>query len=344
MDILQQLGTALGIGLLSGIRLYLTILGVGAAIRFHWVVLEQSQSGLAILADWRVMTVAAIACAIEFVADKVPWVDSVWDSIHTFIRPIGAAIIGARAFMHTDPATQAILAILCGGLALSGHSAKAATRLAVNHAPEPFTNVALSLAGDAAVPVATWTAFHFPLLTLAFVIVFALFFGWIAPKIFRAIRLEMAALRAAFARWFGGSDSGDPPQLSTAGIRLPAEFAAAMRPLPDAVVADLRSRSGSVPQFGMGIRAAATKTVPAMNHSLGYVCVTGDRIAFVTRRLLSGKLWSAPLSDLRGASWARGIFLDKLTLETSDGEVRFDVLKAAPRSNASAAMAAASGH
>ena len=131
MDILQQLGTALGIGLLSGIRLYLTVLGLGAAIRFHWIALESSQSGLAILADWRVMTVAGIACAIEFVADKVPWVDSMWDSLHTFIRPVGAVILGARAFMHTDPATQAILAILCGGLALSGHAAKAATRLAV---------------------------------------------------------------------------------------------------------------------------------------------------------------------------------------------------------------------
>ena len=72
MDILQQLGTALGIGLLSGIRLYLTILGLGAAIRFHWVTLDPSQSGWAILADWRVMTVAGIACAIEFVCRQSP--------------------------------------------------------------------------------------------------------------------------------------------------------------------------------------------------------------------------------------------------------------------------------
>jgi len=342
MDLLAQLGTALGIGLLSGIRLYLTILGLGTAIRFHWITLEQSQSGLAILADWRVMSVAAVACAIEFVADKVPWVDSMWDSIHTFIRPVGAAILGARAFMHTDPAVQAILAILCGGMALSGHSAKAATRLAVNHVPEPFTNVALSLAGDAAVPVATWTAFHFPLFTLGFVIVFALVFGWIAPRVYRAIRLELAALGAAFARWFGPSDSGAAPALGTASV-LPAAFGEAMRPLPESSLSSLRGQAGS-PRFDMGVRAAATKTIPGLNHSIGYLCVTDSQFVFITRRMLGGKLWSVPLADVRDASWTRGIFLDKLYLSTASGDVRFDVLRAAPREGTVTAMAAASGN
>ena len=123
------------------------------------------------------MLCAGIACAVEFVADKVPWVDSAWDSIHTFIRPVGAVILGARAFMHTDPAVQAILAILCGGLALSSHSAKAATRFAVNHSPEPFSNLALSVAGDLTIPLAGWFAFHYPLVTLGFVVVFSIVFA-----------------------------------------------------------------------------------------------------------------------------------------------------------------------
>jgi hypothetical protein len=345
MDILQQLGTALGIGLLSGIRLYLTILALGSAIRFHWIVLEQSQNGLAILADWRVMTVTAVACGIEFVADKVPWVDSMWDSIHTFIRPIGAAILGARAFMHTDPAVQAILAILCGGLALSGHSAKAATRLAVNHSPEPFSNVALSLAGDAAVPVATWAAFHFPLFTFGCVVVFAIVFGWLAPHVFRAIRLEMAALHAALGRWFGGPDSAGVPILAASAM--PAEFAAALRPLPEGALSALRGKTGT-PRFGMGVRAAATKSIRGLNHSLGYLCLTGvqdatdAQIVFVTRRLLSGKLWSSPVADIQSATWSSGIFFDKLYLKTTNGEVRFDILKAAARKRAVPAMAAAS--
>jgi len=338
MDILQQLGTALGIGLLSGIRLYLTVLGLGAAIRFHWIALDPNQNGLAVLADWRVMTVAGIACAIEFIADKVPWVDSLWDSLHTFIRPIGAMILGARAFMHTDPAVQAILAILCGGLALSGHSAKAATRLAVNHSPEPFSNIALSLAGDAAVPLATWTAFHFPLFTLGVVVVFVGLFAWLAPRVSRAVRLEMAALGATFGRWFGGSDEGQAPSLDV-GFKLPREFQEALRPLPESV----RAQTGGEPRFGMGVRAAATKTIPGLNQSLGYLCLKNDELLFVTRRMLSGKSWSTSLADISNVSWTSGVFLDKLYLTTTSGEIRFDVLKAAPRTVIAMKAAASTG-
>ena len=338
MDILQQLGTALGIGLLSGIRLYLTILGIGAAIRFHWIALDASQSGLAILSDWRVMTVAGIACAIEFIADKVPWVDSMWDSLHTFIRPVGAMILGARAFMHTDPAVQAMLAILCGGLALSGHSAKAAARLAVNHSPEPFSNIALSLAGDAAVPVATWTAFHFPLLTLGFVAVFVILFAWLAPRVSRALRLEMAALSAALGRWFGGSDQGQAPSFGT-GFPLPREFQDALRPLPENVLSEVRSKAGE-PRFEMGVRAAATKSLNGLNQSIGYLSVTDDQLVFVTRRLLRDKVWSVRIGEISKATWSGGVFLDKLYLTTSSGEVKFDVLKAAPRAASVVGVAA----
>lgn len=334
MEILQQLGTAFGIGLLSGIRLYLTILGLGAAIRFHWIALESSQNGLAVLADWRVMTVAGIACAIEFVADKVPWVDSMWDSIHTFIRPVGAMILGARAFMHTDPAVQAILAILCGGLALSGHSAKAAARLAVNQSPEPFSNIALSLAGDAAVPVATWTAFHFPLLTLGFVGIFVLLFGWLAPRVWRAIHLEMAALSATITRWFNGSDEGQAPSFGT-GWPLPREFQDVFRPLPETV----RTKVGQA-RFHMGVRAAATNSLPGLNNSIGYLCVSGDQLVFVANRLFRTKRWTISVSDIASASWTAGVFLDKLYLNTPQGDFRFDVFKAAPRTQSAVSMAA----
>ena len=338
MDILQQMGTALGIGLLSGIRLYLTILGLGAAIRLHWIALESGQSGLTVLADWRVMIAASVACAIEFVADKVPWVDSMWDSLHTFIRPIGAVILGARAFMHADPAVQAILAILCGGLALSSHSAKAAARLAVNHSPEPFSNIALSLAGDAAVPVATWTAFHFPLLTLGFVGAFVVLFGWLAPRATRAVRLEMTAIGATFARWFGGTDQGEAPAFET-GSPLPREFRDAFRPLPEQVLADTSAKSGA-PRFDMGVRAAATRSLPGLHQSIGYLCVTSDQFLFITRRMLRDKVWSVRLADITAASWSTGIFLDRLYVTTPNGELRFDIFKATPRLAPAATMAA----
>ena len=247
-------------------------------------------------------------------------------------------ILGARAFMHTDPAVQAILAILCGGLALSGHSAKAAARLAVNHSPEPFTNVALSLAGDAAVPIATWTAFHFPLLTLGFVVVFVLLFGWLAPQVWRAIHLEMAALSATLSSWFRGSDEGQSPSFGT-GSPLPREFLYAFRPLPEDLRANLTAKA-SEPRFDMGVRAAATKSVPSLNQSMGYLFVSGDKLTFVTKRAFRTKLWTVLIADISDASWHAGVFLDKLFITTPEGNVKFDVLKAAPRSTASATMAA----
>ena len=342
MDILEQLGTAFGIGLLSGIRLYLTILGLGAAIRFHWITLDAAQNGLAIIADWRVMAVAGICCAVEFVADKVPWVDSAWDSLHTFIRPVGAIVLGARAFMHTDPAVQAVLAILCGGLALSSHSAKAATRFAVNHSPEPFSNIALSVAGDMAVPAATWVTFHYPLVTLGFVGVFVAVFLWLGPKIFRAVRVEVYSLTAAILRWVGGSDVGSAPDLGSVG--LPVQFAGAMRPLPERTLAGLRDNGMEV-KDELGVRCAATGSVPGLNDSMGYLLVSGNQLVFVARRLFRTRTSSLALSDIRKCTWSRGIFSDRLDIWTADGsERRFDILRPAAREIMVVARTASAGN
>jgi hypothetical protein len=340
MDILQQLGTALGIGLLSGIRLYLTILGIGSAIRFHWITLAPSQNGLSVLADWRVMLCAGIACAVEFIADKVPWVDSAWDSVHTFIRPVGAVILGARAFMHTDPAVQAILAILCGGLALSSHSAKAATRFAVNHSPEPFSNIALSVAGDMAVPIAGWAAFQYPRVMLVLVGLFTVVFAWLAPRVFRAMHVEVASLAAALSRWFGGSAKDAEPVPEELGSMLPRQFVEAMRPLPQDKVDTLRG-GGFSPKRGLGVHSAATRSVPGLNNSLGYLLVSGDQLVFVTRRLFRTRTSAIALSDIRKCSWSGGLFADRLNIWTNDGgERRFDILRPAARETISAATTA----
>ena len=245
MELMQQMGTALGLGLLSGVRLYLTVLGIGAAIRFNWLHLQDSFSGLNVLADWRVMAVAGVACLIEFVADKVPWVDSAWDSIHTFIRPIGAILLGASAFATLDPATKTMLALLCGGVALTGHSAKSATRLAVNHSPEPFTNIALSLAGDAAVPVATWLTFKHPLVTFGVVAAFLVLFFWLSPRIVRSLRVELAAIGAILNRWFGSREVAPTVQAPLASV--PRELIEGMRSLPRDVVDGAGTASAAAP-------------------------------------------------------------------------------------------------
>src|SRR5690242_19062936 len=140
MDTIALLGSLFGLGLGSGVRLYAMILAIGLGIRFHWLQLSPSLDSLHVLAHNWVLITAGIAFAMEFLADKIPYVDSVWDTVHTVIRPIGAAMLGVTAVGNYDPVIKTMVAILCGSIALTGHSTKAGTRLMANTSPEPFTN------------------------------------------------------------------------------------------------------------------------------------------------------------------------------------------------------------
>ena len=142
---LRTLGFAMGSAWLSGINLYATVLTLGLLQRFHMVKLP---GDLEYLSHGWILGLAAILTAIEFVADKIPAVDSLWDAVHTFIRIPAAGVLAATAFAHFDPGVRLAAVLLGGGLALSSHGTKAATRLAVNASPEPFSNVIVSVLGD----------------------------------------------------------------------------------------------------------------------------------------------------------------------------------------------------
>jgi len=132
---------------------------------------------------------------IEFIADKIPAVDSVWDAIHTFIRVPAGAILAASAFADFDPGVKLTALIVGGSVALSSHGTKAATRLAANASPEPFSNIALSLVEDAvAIGSAMVLAFH-PLVILIIVVIFLIVTIWLVPKIWRALKRLFARAR-----------------------------------------------------------------------------------------------------------------------------------------------------
>jgi hypothetical protein len=162
MDTIQVLGSAMGLGLLAGIRLYATVFFAGLAIRYGWFDLNPAMQHLSVLAEYPVLFVSGTAMVIEFLADKIPWVDSLWDSVHTIIRPVGAAALGFTALGDLNPVTQVMVGLLAGGVAFTGHSSKAAARLAVNHSPEPASNWALSFAEDLAIPAGIWIVFEHP--------------------------------------------------------------------------------------------------------------------------------------------------------------------------------------
>jgi len=166
LDLAQLAALAAALGWASGLRLYAVVFITGAAGYLGWVPLPE---GLKVLQNPFVMGAAFLMFVVEFVADKIPGVDSLWDAVHTFIRiPAGAALaagaFGAFGGPGADHATWTVIAALLGGtLAATSHAAKATTRAAANTSPEPLSNIALSLAGDVAVPAMLWLAWEHPL-------------------------------------------------------------------------------------------------------------------------------------------------------------------------------------
>jgi Domain of unknown function (DUF4126) len=188
---LDLLAVALGLAALAGINLYLTVFVTGLAIHFHWIDLAPQYQSLEILGDPWIITIAGILYFLEFFADKIPWVDSIWDAVHTVIRPIGGALLAIQVLGHPSPAYTVIVALLAGGTSLVAHTAKAATRLASNSSPEPFSNIGLSLGEDAAV-LGGLALVHFnPILALVIFLICIGAFFYFAPRILRAMKVKI---------------------------------------------------------------------------------------------------------------------------------------------------------
>jgi hypothetical protein len=162
MSAIEVIGIAGSISLLAGWRLYACLLATGIAMRLGILDLPQHLSALDVLANPWVMGAAGVAAAAELLADKVPFVDSAWDAVHTFVRPIGGALIALAIVDPAEPVWQVVLLLLGGGAALLSHGAKAGTRAAVNASPEPFSNIAVSTLEDVATAGGLWLVLAYP--------------------------------------------------------------------------------------------------------------------------------------------------------------------------------------
>ena len=200
MESLSQLSLAAGLAWASGIRLYATIFIVGMLGRFGYLLLPAEL--LVLEHDWVLMT-AGIMVVGEFLADKVPGFDSVWDAIHTFIRIPAGAFLAWGAMGDATPAAQTAAAIL-GGLITGGtHLAKSGGRAAINTSPEPLSNWAASFGEDGLVLGGLFLAISHPLAFLILLVLFLALVVWIAPKVFRF-------LARAVRRLFGGEETTLP--------------------------------------------------------------------------------------------------------------------------------------
>ena len=195
MEWFSTISLALGSAWTSGINLYATVTVLGLLQKFSAIKLP---GGLEVLDNWWIIGIAGGLYLVEFVADKVPYVDSVWDVIHTFVRVPAGAVVAYAATSETDPAVMIIATLLGGGLALSSHGTKAAIRAGANLSPEPVSNWVLSIVEDIVAVVGTILAVIAPILIAIVLIIFVIFFLWFAPKVFRAIRRLFKGIRALF--------------------------------------------------------------------------------------------------------------------------------------------------
>jgi hypothetical protein len=148
MDLPQIIGVTASISLLSGWRLYLCTFATGLAMRFGWLTMPENLHALDVLANVWVIALAGLGAVMEFFADKIPWLDSIWDAVHTLVRPVGGAVLALALVDPADPFWQVVIFLLGGGGALLTHGAKAGARAVINTSPEPFSNVAVSSGGD----------------------------------------------------------------------------------------------------------------------------------------------------------------------------------------------------
>ena len=195
MEWFSTLSLALGSAWTSGINLYATVTVLGLLQKFGATKLP---GGLDALDNWWIIGVAGFLYLVEFFADKIPYVDSVWDVIHTFIRVPAGAVVAYAAVSDLDPTYSIPAALLGGGLALSSHGTKAALRAGANLSPEPVSNWTLSIVEDVIAFVGSVLAVFAPVLIAIVLVLFAIFFAWFFPKVVRAVRRIFAAAGALF--------------------------------------------------------------------------------------------------------------------------------------------------
>ena len=197
VEVLAGLGRTLGFSFAAGINLYATAALLGLASRYGWVALPDQYQ---VFDNDLVIGAALVLYAVEFFADKIPWVDSAWDALHTIIRPIGGALIAVGTLGEASPAMEGMVALLGGTLAAGTHFTKAGTRAVANTSPEPFSNWMLSIGEDVFVVSLGMIALKYPVLAALIVITGVILILVFAAWIVRAVKRRWQAVRTPYPR------------------------------------------------------------------------------------------------------------------------------------------------
>ena len=199
MCIMEIIGIAGSVSLLAGWRLYLCIFATGLAMRLGALPLPEHLAALDALANPWVMGIAAIAALVEFLADKVMWLDSIWDTVHTLVRPVGGAFLALAIVDPSDPTTEVVAFLLGGGASLAAHAGKAGARGVVNASPEPVSNIAVSSVEDVATAGLLYTVYEYPYVAVG------------VAAVLLALVVGLLLLARAFIRKLFRPRPGPPP-------------------------------------------------------------------------------------------------------------------------------------
>lgn len=191
MDAISSFALASGLSWASGIRLYATVFIVGLLAKYQWISIPAS---LEILSNPIVLGVAGFLTIIEFLADKIPYIDSAWDSIQTFIRIPAGALLAMAAINSSDPLIATLSALLGGSLTSMTHATKAGSRMLINTSPEPVSNVATSFGEDGLFLTGGWLALMHPAIFIGVLLIFVLMMFWILPKVWRGIKSILSSI------------------------------------------------------------------------------------------------------------------------------------------------------
>jgi hypothetical protein len=294
MDAFHQFLMALPLSVTAGINLYMTVLVVGAAIRMGWV--QDVPQGLDALASWPVLITAAVLYIINFVADKIQFVDNLSDTIHTFIRPVGAAVVVLCIVSgQADPRVAIVAALAAGGAGFVSHSGKAGLRGLVNLVSpgENTTNIVLSVAEDIFVGLVTLMAFTNPYIAFALAAAVVVVVLAVAPVLFRLGWFWLVSVVVRVRAMFGQKETSDEPP--------PAHAAAVGHELP-AVCAVCR-----------------VQKVRWMSGRTGHLMLLEGGLAFVcTKWLMLVRTWRVPRDRIAASYFRRCWFVDVLEVHYTD--------------------------
>jgi len=285
MEHLQTLAIALGLSSLVGLRLYLTVFLTSLALNQGWLKLNSTFESLGILGSDAVLIASGVLLVLEFLADKIQGLDSVWDSIHTVIRPVGATILALQVLGDWPPEAKVVAALCAGAVALTVHSAKAGTRLIVNTSPEPFSNFALSAAEDVAVAGMFTLLIAYPLVGGAVLMVGVGFCAWFTPKAFRMAKATSHLLWQRLTR-----HTGVPAHAS-----LPRQLA----PDHDMLVGDVLGEDAQVDWAVETISSRAKGFRGLDNNRFGLLVATStqaDTLVFLAKKLFGRSAVRLPLA------------------------------------------------